>query len=338
MPTTFLFVLPRRRTRPLVTRKRLLSVYLLSVILTQGVWCAKNAVVYKTFTLSTSSWTGLNFAIGLERAGRGRELVDVILDDPGRYPSWFVKMLREQGLVHWHPPIFENYLPDKVKRQEESIQHVLEGTNRSENSIGQRLVADQYQRGYLQLLLRRPQIIGQQFLTAYALFWQPIRNYSALITGCLLMRPVVTNSFDVLHLVEAAVAEDKDRNEYFIQGPFTHATFKAVSFYTLPCFPTLMHAVNIVTIHAVMAWLFWMVALCSNASRDDLLQGKDDVTMRYLFLVACYFYAATVMNVADYQENMRFRVSIEPEIWLISVAAVGGGVSRLYARTQMFWT
>ena len=227
----------------------------------------------------------------------------MILADPGRYPVWFVRMLREKGFVHWHPPIFEGYLPEKVKRQEESIQAILAGTNRSENSVGQRLVADQYQRGYLQLLFRHPQIIGRQYVSAYALFWQPTRDYSALITGCLLMRPVITNSFDVPRLVEAAFAESKDRNQYFIQGAFTQATFKAVDFYTIPCFPTLMHAVNIVTTHVVIVWLGWCVVFSSKARRDDLLHRADDIALLYFFVAACYLYAAAVMNLADYQES-----------------------------------
>jgi hypothetical protein len=49
VPATFLYVLGRRPIHPLATRKRLLSVYLLSVALTQGIWCTKNAIVFKTF-------------------------------------------------------------------------------------------------------------------------------------------------------------------------------------------------------------------------------------------------------------------------------------------------
>jgi hypothetical protein len=40
------------------------------------------------------------------------------------------------------------------------------------------------------------------------------------------------------------------------------------------------------------------------------------------FLITCYVYAALIMNISDHGENMRFRLSIEPIIWIITTAAL----------------
>lgn len=61
-------------------------------------WCAKNYVIYDALSLSTSSWQGLNFAVGLARRGNEKQFVQSILQEKDRYPPWFVTMLKEHGL------------------------------------------------------------------------------------------------------------------------------------------------------------------------------------------------------------------------------------------------
>jgi hypothetical protein len=53
------------------------------------------------------------------------------------------------------------------------------------------------------------------------------------------------------------------------------------------------------------------------------LLGKTGLLpIAFYFLVSCYAYAALVMNISDHGENMRFRLSIEPIIWIITTFAL----------------
>ena len=75
-----------------------------------------------------------------------------------------------------------------------------------------------------------------------------------------------------------------------------------------------MLALNLITLHTLTVLLLvWALAgvVCRRRSRV-LPEG-------FLFLIGIYAYAAFVMNIAEYGENMRFRLSVEPVIWLVSV-------------------
>jgi len=62
------------------------------------------------------------------------------------------------------------------------------------------------------------------------------------------------------------------------------------------------------------------------ARRTPLL-GSD-----FYFMLACYSYAAFVMNLSEHGEDMRFRLSVEPLIWVISVYAYTKLVSLFFGK------
>jgi len=311
-PVFLLFSTPSERPGKI---RNLLLTYFVCILMTQGVWCAKNYAVYGTPSLSTSSWKGVNFAVGLIKVGRGHDLIQVILDEKDRYPQWFIEMIENEGLVNWHPPAFGSYMPKTIQEQEESIQTRLHNTNRSENSIGQRVISDLYMKAYQRFLLKKPKVVVLKFLQSYRCFWEPIRNYGIKYLALLYVEPEIRNSFYITHALRAAVAEGVCANQYLMKGTPANRLRKSTCFYTIPYLPTLVLIANIVVIHILAPLLIFSMIVCM-VKHKRLVLPKE-----FIFLLVCYLYAVVVMNLSEYDENMRFRLSIEPLIWLTSAYA-----------------
>lgn len=307
-----------------IRRVRHTVIVLLFVGVAQGGWAVKNFCVYGTARLSPSSWIGLNFAMGLGRSGQREAFVNSILDDAARYPDWFVKMVREKGLVHWHPPDFELYVPSEIRDREREIQRILYGTNQSENSLGQRLISDWYWRAYIRFAVRYPERICRKFVQSYTLFWQPIRNYAGLFIGPLRVEPSVTNSFR-LSEVWSAYFGTAGEDQYWEEG---YQLRRPIFFFTIPYLPMLMLIVNVWVMHGLLPILLCghVVARC--------VRRPGVVPHEWWFLLSCYAYVALTANLAEHGENMRFRLGVEPLIWALSVATIARLPSILGGRLE----
>jgi len=322
------FIVLRKPSR---TRHHLIA-FALCIVLLQGGWSAKNYVVYGYATLSTSSWAGLNCAVGLDRVGLQAVFLDSIFRDAQQYPAWFIRMLRQEGFVRWHLPVFQAYVPEDVKQQEAHVQRSLHQTNRSENSIGQRLVADQYMHAWVRFVMDHPALLLQKFTASYMVFWQPIRNFSAMYFGPIFVTPKVTNSFDLAQVWQAYITADVHEQHYFLQGTIYTKQARPIDIYALPYLPILVLLVNLLVLHSVVPGL-----MVGDLVRR--LMGKPGILpTEFYFLVSCYVYAALIMNISDHGENMRFRLSIEPIIWIITLlalthlAALVGSITAFKAR------
>jgi hypothetical protein len=304
--------------------RRLLVAFLCGLSL-QLAWIGKQCVVYGTCSVATSSWAGINFAIGLARVGQHRAFLRSILDAREAYPEWFVRMIAAHGLVHWHPPTFAEYVPPSVRAQDDAIQLALHQRNRSENSIGQRLVADLYLRAYVRFAVRHPRIIADKFLHSYELFWQPIRDYSALYLAPLNVVPETRHAFHVRPALRTAIRELRGGNQYVMTGPWRQKAGRPTRFLTIPGLPALVRVVNVLVLHTVAPFLLaWSLLAFARAPRLVLPAG-------YLYPLAAYAYGALVMNLGEHGENMRFRLSVEPVIWLVSAYSLRILVSEFVA-------
>lgn len=265
------------------------------------VWSAKNYFIYDTFSLSTSSWQGLNFAIGLAKRGNEQKFLGSILQEKYRYPTWFITMLKEHGLVYWQPPIFNNYIPQIVRDQDAKIQKLFAGSNTTRNSNGQRIISDLYMRAYMRFFIHNPIISMQGFWMSYKLFWQPIRNYASKYLG-----PLYVNSSTYLG------EQFCEQNQFFMTGHWKNKMGKPIRFFTLSIVPELIHILNLIIMHFV-------VPIVAGVGMAFYLRSyKRTIPVEFFFILAIYLYLAMVSNIAEYGENMRFRLSVEPIIWLIS--------------------
>jgi hypothetical protein len=241
-----------------------------------------------------------------------------------RYPAWVRALLGDHGYVHWHPPTYQAYLPDTVRAAQDAIQARLAGTNRQENSIGLRLLSDAYMTAGIRFRIGHPRWAAQQWLASYDLFWRPIRDYSHRLLAPLSVFALTSHSFDLRGLWRVASTELTAGNEHYAQGHELLRTRVRTRFHTIPVLGIVMLALNLITLHTLTVLLLaWALAGVVRRRRSRVLPEG------FLLLIGIYAYAAFVMNIAEYGENMRFRLSVEPVIWLVSVwslaIAAGGG-------------
>ena len=301
-----------------------LLVYTGVILLTQVAWCAKNYIVYGTPSIATTSWSGVNFAHGLAEAGYKKEFRQSILEDERQHSRWFTAMVRQRGLVLWDLSFFPSkrrpYLPPRVLQEERRIQAELGGTNRAQNEIGQRMASDEYLKAFWRFLLREPGLILEKYRRSYVMFWQPIRNYAIQYGGPLFVQPQIENSFNLPEALRRTITSNELRNQFILQGQFRGRSWKPsrkqAQFFTVPYVPSLILLANVVVMHILGPGLVLYAMACWWKCRRSILSRT------FLYLLICYLYVAVLANLPEYGENMRFRLSVEPVVWLISVSSL----------------
>jgi len=83
---------------------------------------------------------------------------------------------------------------------------------------------------------------------------------------------------------------------------------------TLPYLPGLITLLNLIFFNLLIPCLLCFLFL----SRSP----KPLITKYLLFLFACICYLAFTSSLVEFGENMRFRVSVEPLLWLSSFLAL----------------
>lgn len=91
--------------------------------------------------------------------------------------------------------------------------------------------------------------------------------------------------------------------------PNTKADFVRVPMISLPVIPELISALNFITVNSLPLRL---LARWIRRRREPFPTG-------FWFLVAAYVYAAGFSCLGEFSENMRYRLEIEPVIWILSM-------------------
>lgn len=298
-----------RRPRRLLCH---VAVFLAGVALLQGGWAAKNRWVYGSWSWAATSWQGGNLVSGLARTGYGDLFMRGILADAAEYPPWFLRLLRERGLGAWHPPLFLEYVPDAVRRRDREIDAALWGTNQSENSVAQSEFFALYTRAYLEFAARHPAVILDKTLRSYEIFWQPIRNYPNEFMALFSVEPRVSGPLGIARIPLGLTRGDLPEPVRITSGPAGHLQRRRISAPGLSAIPLLIHAVNALALHAaapiVLAW--GVLGARRGTRRAPWSLG---------LLCASYLYVALACNTSEHGENMRFRVAVEPIVWMITL-------------------
>jgi hypothetical protein len=295
---------------------RHLLVFGLCGILPQLCWSTKNAILYDRFSLDTSSWAGIHAEAGLLKAGLGRVFLDSILEDPEAYPAWFIAMNRERGLFLWMPG-YVGYVPQPVRDRDKWIQETLGGTGASTDSYGESIVSDLYRRAYRRFIVKQPAVVLGRFWSAYAIYWQPIRNYAdGHFVQLFYVSPVLREPFAFGAVLNHLVRRDIPEKEYVMAGQWRFLAKpenpQRGSNWSLTVLPTLFWMRNILALH-VLAPALLVFAAARRACRR-----KAELPLPYLFMLSAIGYVTLVANLAEFGENMRFRLSVEPIVWLAS--------------------
>jgi hypothetical protein len=323
VPIVFLVAL-----RPPRLSRHLLAFLLFGVSL-QLAWCAKNAILYDRFSLDTSSWGGTNCGVGLENVGLSRLFLKSILVEPDAYPDWFITMTRLHGFVRWNSADYLPYLPPAVIDRDRRTQEILAGTATSSDGYAQSLVSRLYMRACIRFARTYPVLVLRKLWIAYKMFWQPIRNYAHQYVDVFYVRPVVQDPFALGAILTQIRNREIPEQEYlmteqwnFLQ-PKPRDARKVVT-YSLTLLPTLYWMRNVVAFHVLAP-----ILLLVGAARW-LRRKRAGLPVAYLFMLGVIAYVALVSNLAEYGENMRFRLAVEPLIWVSSAfgVSIAAGILR----------
>lgn len=284
---------------------RTCALFLVPVVLLHGGWCLKNDYVYGYLSPATSSWAGINATVNLQREEKDR-FVKYILQDQGRFPTWFVAILRDRGYIHWDP-IASSYIPAADRQRENEIQERLGHTNRHENSIAIQRVSEQYERALERFLPSNPDVLINKFRRGYARFWQPISNYSSLYLGPLYVTPRPRATFGSLVPIAPETA-------FLTTATYPRKNPAKVGLPTVSLY--LLDTLSIWSLHVLLPVLLVLDRLKARMGKTPMLGA------RILFLALVVAYGSVLFNAVEEYENMRFRLSVEPVILCLTAAVV----------------
>jgi hypothetical protein len=305
-------------------RGRLLLGLIVPVLLIHGSWCVKNAWVYGTFSPSTSSWLGSNLVSGLDNFNAGPALRRHIAQQASGRPAWFAAFVAGRGGRNvWMDVTRDPSIPARYRERDAEIQRNLAKGNPPRNSVARRVVSDHYARAYLDFASAHPRLMARKAARAYRLFWQPIRDYSAFhFGGLFFVSRVIHSDWDFLRYFR--FLRGGGSQVHLLHAGWTRLASGAAKIREAPraggwvaeeTASLLVNAINWMTMHT-------LVLACAAAFLWRRLRGELPAEASgFLFAVAAFCYLAIVSSLAEYGENMRFRLSVEPVIWVLTITS-----------------
>ncbi len=299
----------------LPAKKLHLACFCAVILIFHGGWTIKNSIIYNTFSIATTTFKGGNFQLGLVKAGLEEDMIELIMNEKKLYPPWFIALTEDNGMDILFPPRYKPYIPENIKKKDNKIQAVLKGTNPLGNTIAIRVLSDQYMSAYIRFLLKNPKMIVIRFLKSYLVFWEPIRNYAAIQMNLLYIKPVIKNSFRIDLTIKHLIDKKLPEVQYVAtRGDYIKKKEKQINLLSISILPIIALTFNILAIHILSPFFIccWLINFKKSIT-------KQIVRLDYIFMAAIFMYAVLVYNICEYGENMRYRFSVEPVIWIMSV-------------------
>lgn len=323
-PVAFLaLLLPR-----FAARRRHLLAFAVPVLLLHGGWSLKQWIVFGEPQILTSTWGGGNLAAGLGEAGRGDELVAFLRAHPEPYPEWFVAM-HEEGLTsQWfNDPSYLAHVPESWREEDRRILGRLVGpqsenapalTNAIANTPSKARLYALYAELWRHWASRHPLPALRHSLRAYDVYWLPIRCHARQFLGLFSTNWIVHPRMPPWEIAKAFHDGRLPETIEITSGSFPEIDRRPVRLPVATSANLVIWQANLWIVHlgTPLAVLFvlrrWLRRNCRPSPRELTL----------LFLVLVYAYSAGIHNLAEYGENMRFRLTLEPSIWWMSVLTV----------------
>lgn len=298
-------------------KPKLVAAFLLPVFLLHGGWALKNYYVYDYWSWSTSSWGGMNMQQG-ERNRNGFRFNQWVAQQPAMCkspwhemtasaPRYFFLMPVEWGAIL--PPGV--VLPPEVVARDQYIAD-KRGTAYGLDSIVARLWAQCLLKEFSQYWRAYPQLLIRGAWRSYQIFWQPIKQFAA--SQPYPIRPDVDVYSEGLHWPRAlGDAWQEWSKGYSIRhaplrlAPLDSSDYSPVRIIALPFFSSFISAMNFAVLHS-----FPLLMFCAICWKRHIVWPRG-----FSFLLLIYCYLAVLSSIVEYGENMRFRIDVEPVIWVI---------------------
>ena len=293
---------------------------LLPIVLLQGGWAVKNWMVYGAFSLITTTWGGMHATAGMAHAG--------VWDEFQRYERDHVTL--ERGYPPWKvaaalgDPLAMAAFPQEIRNQDAAINQAMGMENPLTNTLVLRVTCAMDQQIFLEFVRANPGTMARKWLFAYRVFWQPIANYGQMFVDLFAVGNHLLDSFDLRGVVAQLGAGTLPDTQYVTSGahgplgPGGTFSMTPTTLYTFRWLEPFILVLNLISVHVLLPLLaVWWLAFRPPADRVDPLR------MSALLVAAiCYAYLAALVNLVETAENMRYRLEVEPMIWLISLICV----------------
>jgi hypothetical protein len=314
LPFVFSFFLAFVFLRQPAPRRRLLAAYAALAFGLPGLWACKQLAVYGDFRWATSSWAGANAVQGLVKAGYEEPFRAFLAASGDRYPGFFLALIERKGLVDWRWEPQPGDLPAEILERDARLQERLHGTNRKENGIAQATLFDVYARAWRDFLLARPEIAAAKLYRSTKLFFFPIRYHAAPFLRC---DWKIDPAWPPWRIFGMLLRGELPEPAYLATGTWPESRpTRYVPTFTLDRLSIVWQSLLLWTLPLLVIWRLFRLLLRWRRGAPPSIE--DWVWLGALTIVA---YGAPLANLVEFGENQRFRLALEPLLWLLALGA-----------------
>jgi hypothetical protein len=318
----------------LLTRRsaRLLGWFVLPVLLLHGGWAAKQLVVQQQWLWSSSSWGGANMQVGeIKRAMR--QLAEGEAGTIAEAKQFADRLQQQPCLARWQPiaPVFafgsaagsvaieaKQLGPSASARVVDKAAAEVFGQVLPSNSAAFRELSQCLQQAMIAGWWHDPAHALKGWWMSYGIFWSSIADFADVFPSVLL--PARSRWQDPLQQPwwrpQGVMALSPD----YLMRSDTLARFvvregvqaRPVSLLALPLLPGLMALLALWGVHLLP------LAVLGGSLAPRLPRWPAGLS----FMALAYAYLAVVANLAEFGENMRFRLAVEPLCWAMALVVV----------------
>ena len=326
-------------------RGRAVLACLIPILLLHGGWVVKNRLVWGYLSPTTSSWGGLSANNGLRNAGLGDEFDTFrrthVTAERG-FPPWRIAAAQE-SIPGVSSDAALGTLPAEILARDGAVQRATGLANPMPNTLAFRYLCEATEREFLAFALAHPRKMLGKALVSYRILWQPIANCGRLFIALFAVDGRLTNAFDFPETLRKLVAGILPDRTYVMSGSYPQTDqlvpreLTPTRLFTLRGLEVVVLMLNIVGIHLLLPLigLLWLAHRVRYGTAASPL--FDRLRLRALFAAAiCYAYFATLVNLVETSETMRYRLEVEPIIWVITVICLGE-LAALIRRRARSW-
>src|SRR5262245_7540425 len=304
-------------------RGRAVLACVLPIVLLQGGWAVKNWMVYGGFSLTTTTWGGMHARAGMNHAG--------VSDEFARYQREHVT--QERGYPAWQvagalgDPLAMLAFPQDIRNQDAAINKAMGMENPLFNTLVFRTTCAMDQRIFLEFVRANPGTMARKSVHAYGVFWQPIANYGQMFVDLFAVGNHLTASFDLRNVAAQLRDGSLPDTEYVTSGlrdpwhKLPPSSLTPTNLYTVRWLEPFILVLNLISVHVLLPLLaiWWLASRLRRPPSDRF----DTLRLRALLVAVIFFgFLADMVNLVETVEHMRYRLEVEPMIWLIALSCV----------------
>ena len=295
-----------------------LLAFVAPVLVMQGGWVLKNYIAFGYVSTATSSWGGANLFHGESSRHGPIEFHEWIANHPPLCPEpWHeltVNMPPKSTIFYFLPMEWpEGALPPEVVAKDAEVV-ARRGAVAGWDTLATALWSQCLMKEFSSYWMHRPALVAKEWWQSYQLFWHPIGQYA--VRQPLTLQPDQTEYSFGLNLARSIRDAFREYHAHYLllqrkitMVPVTRADFVRVPMISLPVLPELIAALNFITVNSLP--LLMLVSWLSGR-RTAFPTG-------FWFLALAFAYAAGFSCLGEFSENMRYRLEIEPVIWVLSL-------------------